>query len=304
MYTQIAANKRKTWILIGAFLLFMVAIGWIFSLATNNSSWLYFAVGFSIVYVTISYYYSDKITLVVSRAKPIEKKDNPTLYRLVENLAITAGLPTPKIYIISDSAPNAFATGRDPKHAVVVVTAGILEILDKKELEGVLAHELSHIGNYDVKLMTIVVLLVSILALVSDWFIRMSIWGMDDEGSGGGDQLQLIFLVAGIILAILAPIIGLMVQLAISRKREYLADASGALLTRYPEGLADALRKISDDTKPLKEANKATAHMYIVNPFRSGVKDRRAGKWLSNVFSTHPPIEDRIKKLEEMEAKA
>jgi heat shock protein HtpX len=304
MYTQIESNKRKTWLLIGAFIVFITLLGFVFSIATNNQLMLYIAVGFSMVYVTFSYFFSDKMVLAVSRAKPVSKKDNPTLYRLVENLAITAGLPTPNIYIINDNAPNAFATGRDPKHAIVVVTSGILEMLDKKELEGVLAHELSHIGNYDVRLMTIVVLLVSILALISDWFIRMAIWGVDDEGGSGSDQLQLIFLAVGIILAILAPLIGLLIQLAVSRKREYLADASGALLTRYPEGLANALKQISSDTHPLKEANKATAHMYIVNPFREGVKDKRAGKWLSNLFSTHPPIEDRIKKLNEMELKA
>ncbi|MDP4038695.1 MAG: zinc metalloprotease HtpX [bacterium] len=299
MYTQIASNKRKTWLLIGAFIIFITLIGFVFSQATNNHSLLYFAVGFSIIYVIISYFYSDKMVLAVSRAHEIQKKDNPQLYRLVENLSITAGLPTPKIYIISDNAPNAFATGRDPKHSMVVVTSGILEMLDKKELEGVLAHELSHIGNYDIKLMTIVVLLVSVIALISDWFIRIAIWGGDDEGGG---QMQLIFLVIGIIFAILAPIIAILIQLAVSRKREYLADASGALLTRYPEGLEDALQKISDDTKPLKEANKATAHMYIVNPFRSNVK-RGANGLFAGLFSTHPPIEERIKRLKEMESK-
>lgn len=302
MYTQIDSNKRKTWLLIGIFIIFITSLGFVFSISTNNRLMLYFAVGFSIVYVIFSYYFSDKMVLAVSRAQPIGKKDNPTLYRLVENLAITAGLPTPQVYIINDNAPNAFATGRDPKHAMVVLTSGILEILDKKELEGVLAHELSHIGNYDIKLMTIVVLLVSVVALISDWFIRIAIWGGDDE-SGGGGQLQLISLAIGIIFAIVAPIIALLIQLAVSRKREYLADASGALLTRYPEGLANALKKISSDTHPLREATKATSHLYIVNPFRAGVKDKRAGKWMSNLFSTHPPIEDRIEKLNEMEIK-
>jgi len=210
------------------------------------------------------------------------------LHRLVENLSITAGIPKPKIFLIDDSAPNAFATGRDPKHAAIAVTSGLLEKLNKNELEGVLAHELSHIGNYDIRLMTIVVVLYGIIALVSDFFLR-SLWfrGRDRDSQG-----QAIFMLIGIVLAILAPIAALLIQLAISRKREYLADASGALLTRYPEGLASALEKISRDHEPLEVANRATAHLYITNPFK--------GQSITTLFSTHPPAEDRIKKLEEM----
>lgn len=299
MYTQIAANKRKSWLLIGGFVIFLTLVGWIFSRALNNSAYLYVVAVFALGYAWISYFFSDKMTLAVSRAKPVTKKDAPQLYRIVENLAITAGLPTPKIYIIADDSPNAFATGRDPNHAVVVVTSGILERLDKSELEGVIAHELSHVGNYDIKLMSLVVVLVTILVLLSDFFLRFSFWGGSRDNEGGGDQLQAIFMVIAIILAIISPIIGMLIQLAISRKREYLADASGALLTRYPEGLASALNKISADTRPLKEANKATANLYIVNPFRANIKGRRT--YLANLFSTHPPIEERIKRLQAME---
>ncbi len=302
MYTEVAANKRKSWLLIGLFILVTTIIGWIFSLALNSPALLYFAVIFAIIYAWISYYNSDKLALAVSKAKKIEKKDAPELYRTVENLAITAGLPTPQIYVINDEAPNAFATGRDPQHSVVVVTSGLLERLDKPELEGVIAHELSHVGNYDIRFMGLVIVLVAIIALLSDWFLRFAFWSsFGDDNSGDGNQLQLVFMAVGIILAILAPLIAMLIQLAVSRKREYLADASGALLTRYPEGLANALRKISDDTHPLKEANKATSSLYIVNPFRANVKGKDSRGWFANLFSTHPPITDRIQRLEKME---
>lgn len=305
MYSQIDSNKRKSFFLIGAFIIIVAAIGWVFARALGNPILLYIAVIFSIIYAWISYYYSAQMTLAVSKAKEVQKKDAPELYRLVENLAITAGLPTPKVYIIDDDAPNAFATGRDPQHAVVAVTTGILDKLDKTELEGVIAHELSHVGNYDIRLMTLIVVLVAIIALLSDFFLRFTFWGgmgRDRDSEGGGDQMQLIFIVIGLILAILAPIIGTIMQLAISRKREYLADASGALLTRYPEGLAKALEKISADTEPLEEANKATANLYIVNPFRANIKDGHGKRsWFANLFSTHPPIEDRVKRLRGME---
>lgn len=297
MYSEIAKNKRNSYFLIFLFLIVIILFCWVFSLAFNNTTILYLGVGFTMLYAVISYFQASNMVLAISKAKPIEKKDNPTLFRLVENLSIASGLPMPKVYIIDDSAPNAFATGRDPKHAVVCVTSGLLEILNKTELEGVLAHELSHVGNYDVRFMTLVVVLVGVLVLLSDWFIRIS-WFSDDRDSGGNNIMLLI----GIVFAILAPIIGMLMQLAFSRKREYLADSSAALLTRYPEGLASALEKIDGDTKPLKEANRATANLYIINPLRDNVKGNRK-RLFSNLFSTHPPTEERIKRLRSMENK-
>lgn len=298
-YDLIAKNKRESWILIFSFLVIISLLGFVFSQAYNNSAILYIAVGFSIFSSLISYYFSDSITLALSKATEIDRQSNQELFRLVENLTIAAGLPLPRIYIIDDTAPNAFATGRDPKHAVVCVTTGILQKLDKVELEGVIAHELSHIGNYDIRVMTLVVVLVGTITLLADWFLRASFFGgRRKSDSEGGNQMQLFLMIAGIILAILSPIIATLIKLAVSRQREYLADASAALLTRYPEGLARALEKISSDTEPLEAANKATAHMYIVSP----LKDTTSGKqgWLSKMFNTHPPIEDRIKRLREM----
>ena len=293
LYTQKDKNIRKTWILITAFLIFIIALGWVFSYQFNSPAILVFAVIFSSLMSFISYWYSDKIILAISRAKEIEKEDNPELYRLVENLCITAGLPLPKIYIIDEMALNAFATGRNPEHAVVAVTRGLLEKLERAELEGVIAHELSHIGNRDMLLQTVVVILIGLVALISDWFLRWT-WfsGRRRDSREGGGQIQLIMLVIGIALAILSPFIAMLIQLAISRKREFLADASGALLTRYPEGLANALEKISGDQTPLRVANKATAHLYITNPFR--------GRKVSKLFMTHPPIEERINALRGM----
>ena len=293
LYTQKDKNIRKTWILITAFLIFIIALGWVFSYQFNSPAILVFAVIFSSLMSFISYWYSDKIILAISRAKEIEKEDNPELYRLVENLCITAGLPLPKIYIIDEMALNAFATGRNPEHAVVAVTRGLLEKLERAELEGVIAHELSHIGNLDMLLQTVVVILIGLVALISDWFLRWT-WfsGRRRDSREGGGQIQLIMLVIGIALAILSPFIAMLIQLAISRKREFLADASGALLTRYPEGLANALEKISGDQTPLRVANKATAHLYITNPFR--------GRKVSKLFMTHPPIEERINALRGM----
>ena len=232
------------------------------------------------------------MVLTISRAKEVDKQTNLELYRLVENLSITAGLPMPKIYIIDDSAPNAFATGRDPKHAVICVTKGLLDKLDKQELEGVLAHEFSHIGNYDIRLQTIIVILVGLVALLSDWFIYLRFFGDDDNNSNW------IFVLVGIVLALLSPLIASLIQLAISRKREYLADADSALLTRNPDGLARALEDISKDKEPLEVANKATAHLYIANPLKDHEGSKR-GK-LSGLFDTHPPVEDRVKALRDM----
>jgi heat shock protein HtpX len=287
MYKQIDANKQKTVVLIFGFLILVIGLGWVLGYLLDRVWILPLAVVVATVQALVSYYYSDKITLAISRAKKVPREEPfLELHRIVENLAITAGLPKPEIYLIEDSAPNAFATGRDPKHAAIAVTQGLLEKLNKTELEGVLSHELAHIGNYDIRLMTLVVVLYGIVALISDWFLR-ALWRRDRD-----EEKNALLLLIGVVLAILAPLAALLIQLAISRKREYLADATGALLTRYPEGLASALEKIAADPEPLEVANRATAHLYIVNPFK--------GKTLLTLFSTHPPIEDRIKKLREM----
>jgi len=287
MYKQIDANKQKTVVLIFGFLILVIGLGWVLGYLLDRVWILPLAVVVATVQALVSYYYSDKITLAISKAKKVPREEPfLELHRIVENLAITAGLPKPEIYLIEDSAPNAFATGRDPKHAAIAVTQGLLEKLNKTELEGVLSHELAHIGNYDIRLMTLVVVLYGIIALISDWFLR-ALWLRDRD-----EEKNALLLLIGVVLAILAPLAALLIQLAISRKREYLADATGALLTRYPEGLASALEKIAVDPEPLEVANRATAHLYIVNPFK--------GKTLLTLFSTHPPIEDRIKKLREM----
>ncbi len=245
-----------------------------------------------------SYYYSDKLVLATTGAKPVSEKDNPMLYKTVQNLAIGAGLPMPAVYIINDPSPNAFATGRDPKHAAVAVTTGILERLNKSELEGVLGHELSHVKNFDTRLMAITAVLVGFVAILADLFMRNLWWGgaskRDDESSDA--RWQLILLIAGIVLAMLAPLVATLIQLAVSRKREFLADASGVLITRYPEALASALEKISSDPRSVRSASNATAHLFIVNPF----KKQSAGKWLISLFNTHPPAEERIKILRSM----
>ncbi len=294
LYTQSDRNIRMTWLYITGFLVFVIGVGYVFAGAMGNSLILYIAVAFSIIMSFASYWWSDKIVLSMSSAKPIDHATNPEIYHLVENLCITAGLPVPRIYIINDSSPNAFATGRDPEHGVICLTTGIIEKLEKVELEGVIAHELSHIGNRDILLSTVVVVLVGFVTLLADWFRNWAFFGgrsrSNDNENG---QLRLILIVAAVILSILAPIAAIMMQMAISRKREFLADANGALLTRYPEGLARALEKISADPMPLKEANRATAHLFIANPFR--------GKNIAKLFLTHPPIEERIATLRGME---
>ncbi len=292
------------------FLILIILLGFAFAQAYNSPEILYAAATFSILYALISYYFSANITLALSRARKVDRQTAPDLYKLVENLAITAGLPTPKIYVIDDTALNAFATGRNPQNAVIVFTTGILEKLNKQELEGVAAHELSHVGNYDIRLMTLVVVLVGVLTLLADFFLRFSFFSGRSRSREGGGQAQAVFLLIGLILALLSPIIATLIQLAISRKREFLADSSGALLTRYPEGLAKALEKISADTEPLEAANKATAHLYIVNPFhqdRGPSTSLRAASpasggrsWFANLFNTHPPIEERISRLRKM----
>lgn len=297
-YNHIAKNKRNSVFLIFTFLLIIIGLGYLFSYLYNEPAILVLAVVFSSVSAFISYFFSDSITLALSQAKQVDRKSAPELFRLVENLTIAAGLPLPRIYIIDDTAPNAFATGRDPKHAVVCVTTGILQKLDKVELEGVIAHELSHIGNYDIRVMTLVVVLVGTITLLADWLLRFSFFsgGKRDDREGG--NAAAIFMLVGIALAILSPIVATLIKLAVSRQREFLADSSGALLTRHPEGLARALEKISADHEPLEAANKATAHLYIVNPLKDS-KGSQVG-WFAGLFNTHPPMAERVKRLREM----
>lgn len=296
MYNQIASNKRKTALLIALFITVVLFVGWIVASLTDAGYPGLVIAGIIAIGMSLGGYYSgDKLALATAGAKgPIGKNDNPYLYRIIENLSITAGLPVPKVYIIPDGAINAFATGRDPVHASIAVTTGAIEKLTNEELEGVIAHELSHVKNYDIRLMTVVLVLVGLLALLSDWFIRVRLWGGDRRDERGDGRVQAILMIIGLVLIILAPIIGQLIQLAVSRRREFLADASAALLTRYPEGLAKALEKIAVEHAPLKHANNATAHLYFANPF-GGTKHL-----FSNLFATHPPIEERIKTLRQM----
>lgn len=297
MYNQIDSNKRKTVLLVGIFIIFVLLIGWAFGEYSGDRYFGLATAGvISIVMSIGGYFKGDKIALAASGAKgPMSSSDNPYVYRLVENLAITAGLPMPKVYIINDQAINAFATGRNPRHASIALTTGSLEKLENEELEGVIAHELSHIKNYDILLMTIILVLVGLVALLSDWFIRIQFWGggRKRENNNSG-QAQIIFLVIGMVLLVLSPIIGKIIQLAISRKREFLADASGSLLTRYPEGLAKALEKIAAESMPMKRSNNATAHLFFSSPFG------RTKHLMSNLFATHPPINDRVAALRKM----
>jgi len=298
IYNEISSNKTKTALLITFFLVLIIALGWVFSQYYQSPVLLPVAVGLSIAMSLGSYFYSDKIILAMSKAREVKRADDPDLYRTVENLSIAAGLPTPRVYLIDDTALNAFATGRDPKHAVLCITTGLRSQLTKPELEGVMAHELSHVGNYDIRLSTIIVVLVGVVTLLSDWMLRANLYGR--RKSSDNNQLNAIIMIVGIVMAILSPIAATLIQLAISRKREYLADASGALLTRFPQGLASALKKIAADREPLEVANKATSHLYIANPFKQNLNGVQAVNGLARLFDTHPPIEERIKKLEEM----
>lgn len=291
MYKAQDANVRKTWLLMALFLVIIIGLGWIFAQIYGNPVILYVAVGFSLVMNFVSYWYSDKVALSVSRATPADPSRFAELHRLVENLSITAGLPKPRVYVINDPAPNAFATGRDEKYSAVAVTTGLLERLEKTELEGVIAHELAHIKNRDILLQTIVVVLAGFVAIVSDIFIRSQFFAGGHDRNRGGAILVLV----GIILSILAPIVASLIQLAISRKREFLADASGALLTRYPEGLARALEKISNHPTPLRSASNATAHLFIASPFGP-----QALRGMHKLFMTHPPVEERVRALRGM----
>jgi len=295
LYTYSAVNKRKTWFLMTGFFVFIIVVGFFFARAMDEPLILPAAVILSTLMSFISYWYSDKIVLSMSGAKEVDRNNGRELYRLVENLCIAAGLPVPKIYIIEDSAPNAFATGRDPEHAAIAFTSGILGKLEKSELEGVIAHELSHVGNRDILIATIATVLVGIVVLLADWFRHWSFFG-GRRDNNNNNQAGAIIAVIAIALAILAPIFAQLLKLAVSRKREFAADADAALLTRYPEGLARALEKISSDRAPLETANRATAHMYIVTPFKD--KDARGEvSWFAKMWMTHPPVDERIARL-------
>jgi heat shock protein HtpX len=296
IYDRIAANKRQTWLLMLVFVFLIGGAIIAFSYAMGVPLYISpFVFAGLAVYAAFSYFASSSVALAVSGAREVKKDEEPELYRIVENLSIGSGLPMPKVYVIEDSAPNAFATGRDPKHASVTATRGLLDKLDKNELEAVMAHEMSHVGNYDIRVMTITVVLVGLVALLADILLRWTIWGSGRRSSnrdkGGGAA---ILIVVALVFAILSPIIAKVIQLAVSRRREYLADASGALLCRNPDALARALEKIAADPEPLEAANKATEHLYISNPLREHQS------FLNNLFSTHPPVEERIRLLRAM----
>jgi len=286
MYSQITSNKRKTWLLIAVACTVIVLLSVIFGAANGVDAGSSAVLGtmFATIYSLFSYYFSDKIALAVNGAKQIQKSDAPEIWNIVENLCIADGVPMPKIYIMDEASPNAFATGRDPKTASIAFTTGLLAILDKQELEGVAAHELSHIKNYDLRVMTIVVVLVGAIMLMSNIFLHTRFGGKKNDG-------MIAFVLIGIALSILSPILAQIIQLAVSRQREYLADASAALLTRFPDGLASALEKISSANIPMEKANRATAHLFIANPF---------GNKVSALFATHPPVAERVKRLREM----
>ncbi|HUY62308.1 MAG TPA: M48 family metalloprotease [Candidatus Paceibacterota bacterium] len=292
LYAQRASNIRRTWALVIGFLVVVVAVGYAISWYYDNPLILYIAVIIAVATNFYAYWASDTLVLSLNRARPASREEFFDFYTVTENLAITAGLPAPKLYVIDDPAPNAFATGRDERHAVVCATTGLLAMMDRTELEGVIAHELSHIKNRDMLLMTVAVVLAGFLAILANIFIRVSFWGGGDRREGGGNALIMVLAVIGIILA---PLAAKLIELAISRRREYLADASGALLTRYPEGLASALKKLGDYTAPMQHPHLATAHLFISDPF--GAKGKSASGWIERLFSTHPPIPDRIKAL-------
>ena len=288
LYTQQSKNVFRTWVLMTTFLVLIIAIGFVFSQYYGNPAILYVAVVFSFAMNIGAYWFSDKVAIASVGAHPADPVQYIELHRIVENLAITAGLPKPRVYIIEDPAPNAFATGRDKEHAVIAVTTGLLAAMDRSELEGVIAHELAHVGNRDILVMTVVVVLVGIISVLANIAIHMSQFGGGDRRNN--NPLILVAFVASIILA---PLAAQLIQLAVSRKREFLADASGALLTRYPEGLASALQKISSYRAPMARASTTTAHLFISNPFGA----HPAGAWVSKLFSTHPPVEERIAAL-------
>lgn len=294
VYEQVDANKWRSNLIIFFFVAFVAVASYLIAYSMGfDFSFVGVALVISGVMSFTSFYFSDKIILTLSSAKPANKKEHFAFYTVAENLSQVAGLPLPRLYVIEDSAMNAFATGRDPQHAVVVATTGILARLDRTELEGVIAHELSHVGNYDIRLMGIVTILVGAITLLADILLRTRIRNNSDNDRNSS-QLQMALFILGIVMALLSPIIANLIKLAISRRREFLADASAAKLTRFPEGLARALEKISADTEPLEAANKATAHLYIANPLKN---HHDAIGWFANMFNTHPPIQARIKAL-------
>lgn len=305
IYEVQSANKRKSTLIILFFFLFVSTAVYFISQAFS----IYFgydAGGLGIVGIAMivsglmsfgSYYYSDKIVLAISGARPADRKKEFDFFTVAENLSIASGIPKPKLFVIEDSAPNAFATGRDPEHAVVCATTGLLNKLNRSELEGVVAHELSHVRNYDIRLMSIVSVMVGIIALLGDWFLRISFYSRRNNDRKSG-QMDAVFIALGILFAILSPIIAQLIKLAISRRREFMADAGAVAITRQPSGLISALQKISADHEPLEVANKATAHLYIANPFKDKIKS--GASWFAGLFNTHPPMKDRLKALQKM----
>jgi heat shock protein HtpX len=296
IHSQIQSNITKTYILMSVFIVFVVLAGYVMGQALGyGNSWMWMAVLFSVLSSFISYYWGDKIILSMSRARPADRKRDFDLFTVTENLCIAAGIPKPRLYVIDDTAMNAFATGRDPQHAVVCATTGIIQKLERRELEGVIAHELSHVKHFDTRLLAVVAVLVGTVAFLADMFMRSLWWGgrgrsRDERGLGS------IMLVVGLVLAIITPILAMLIQFAVSRRREYLADASAAIITRYPEGLARALEKLRGDKEVLEAATNATAHLYITNPF----KGKQYSAWFANLFNTHPPLEERIRILRSM----
>lgn len=289
MYSAVAANKRKTLLMIALFVALIAGLGWLFGQLYGQPAVTPYVLAGALVYVLISYFASSRLAMTMNGAHEIQKHDNPRLWRIVENLSITNGMPMPKVYIIDDPAPNAFATGRNPEHAIVGATTGILEILNDSELEGVMAHEMGHVKNYDIRVSMVAFALVAVISIMADIMLRMTFYRSGDDDDSSSSSL---FFVIGIVGAILAPLVATLLQLAISRRREYLADATGALTTRYPEGLASALEKIGKYSHPLRRQNPSTAHLFFTNPLKKGS--------LAALFSTHPPINDRIARLHEM----
>ena len=293
LYTHRESNIRKTWALITIFLVLITTLGWVFSQIYGDRMIFFVVFAISIIMSISSYWFSDKIVISRIGAREVSFQELPELHRIVENLAITAGLPKPKIYLVDTQQPNAFATGRNPEHAVVAVTSGLLRVMEKSELEGILAHEMSHIGNRDMLVSTVVVVLVGVVQMLADFFIRSSLWG----GGNRNRKTHPAIILIGVALSILAPLCAILIQLAVSRKREFLADATGALTTRYPEGLAHALEKLANDHTPMRQASRATAHLWLDDPYQGKGKKT---SWLTSLFMTHPPIEERIKRLREL----
>jgi heat shock protein HtpX len=293
LYQEKSSNIRRTWLMMLGFLIVVIAIGYGVSWYYDSPILLYIAVAFAIGMNFYSYWFSDSLVLKMTKARPATRQEFFDFYTVTENLAITAGMPMPKLYVIDDPAPNAFSTGRDEKHAVVTATTGLLSMMTRPELEGVIAHELSHVRNRDILLMTVAVVLAGFVAIIANMFLRVSMFGGARGNNRDNGNAGLILLVFAIVAAILAPLAAKLIELAISRRREYLADASGALLTRYPEGLASALQKIGGYARPMQDANLATAHLFIGDPFGAHASQT----WFEKMFSTHPPIADRIKAL-------